>query len=40
MAQRTAAADEINNAAFVQQQRAAFSSAPANSSHTWETYLP
>jgi hypothetical protein len=40
MAQRTAAADEINNAAFVQQQRAVFSSAPANSSHTWDTYLP
>jgi hypothetical protein len=40
MAQRMAAADEINNAAFVQQQRAAYSSAPANSSHTWDTYLP
>ncbi|MEI9979056.1 MAG: hypothetical protein WDN23_08635 [Edaphobacter sp.] len=40
MAQRTAAADEINNAAFVQQQRAVFSSAPANSSSTWATYLP
>ncbi len=40
MAQRTAAADEINNAAFVQQQRATFSSAPANSSQTWDTYLP
>jgi hypothetical protein len=40
MAQRTAAADEINNAAFVQQQRAAYSSAPANSSGTWTTYLP
>jgi hypothetical protein len=40
MAQRTAAADEINNAAFVQQQRASFSSAPANSSQTWDTYLP
>src|SRR5580700_5170371 len=40
MAQRTAAADEINNAAFVQQQRMVFSSAPANSSSTWETYLP
>lgn len=40
MAQRTAAADEINNAAFVQQQRATFSSAPANSSSTWQTYLP
>ena len=40
MAQRTAAADEINNAAFVQQQRATYSSAPANSSSTWQTYLP
>jgi hypothetical protein len=40
MAQRTAAADEINNAAFVQQQRAIFSSAPAHSSSTWQTYLP
>lgn len=40
MAQRTAAADEINNAAFVQQQRAVYSSAPANSSGTWTTYLP
>jgi hypothetical protein len=40
MAQRTAAADEINNAAFVQQQRATYSSAPANSSGTWQTYLP
>ncbi|MGF7183093.1 hypothetical protein [Tunturiibacter psychrotolerans] len=40
MAQRTAAADEINNASFVQQQRATFSSAPANSSQTWQTYLP
>jgi hypothetical protein len=40
MAQRTAAADEINNAALVQQERAVFSSAPANSSHTWDTYLP
>ena len=40
MSQRTAAADEINNAALVQQQRAIFSSAPANSSSTWQTYLP
>jgi hypothetical protein len=40
MAQRTAASDEINNAALVQQQRAVFSSAPANSSSTWQTYLP
>ena len=40
MAQRTAAADEVNNAAFVQQQRATYSSAPANSSGIWQTYLP
>jgi hypothetical protein len=40
MAQRTAASDEINNAAFVQQQRSTYSSAPANSSRTWATYLP
>jgi hypothetical protein len=40
MAARTAAANEINNAAFVQQQRSSFSSAPANSSSTWENYLP
>jgi hypothetical protein len=40
MAQRTAASDEINNAALVQQRRAVFSSAPANSSPTWTTYLP
>ena len=40
MAQRTAASDEINNAAFVQQQRSAYSSAPANGSRTWATYLP
>ena len=40
MAQRTAAADEINNASIIQQQRAVFSSAPANSSSTWQTYLP
>jgi hypothetical protein len=40
MAQRTAAADEINNAAFVQHQRSVFSSAPANSSPTWDNYLP
>jgi len=40
MAQRTAAANEINNAAFVQQQRATYSSAPANSSSTWDNYLP
>ena len=40
MAARTAAANEINNAGLIQQQRASFSSAPANSSSTWENYLP
>jgi hypothetical protein len=40
MAQRTAAANEINNAALIQQQRATYSSAPANGSGTWENYLP
>src|SRR6202021_1980982 len=40
MAQRTAAAEEAKNAAFVQQQRSVFSAAPANSSSTWQTYLP
>ena len=40
MAARTAAANEINNAGLIQQQRASFSSAPANSSSTWQNYLP
>jgi len=40
MAQRAAAANEINNAAAIQQQRAGTPSAPANSSNTWQNYLP
>jgi hypothetical protein len=40
MAQRAAATNEINNAAAIQQQRAAAPSAPANSSNTWQNYLP
>ncbi len=40
MAQRAAAATEINNAAVVQQQRSGNPSAPANSSSTWQNYLP
>lgn len=40
MAQRVAAANEINNAAAIQQQRATTPSAPANSSNTWQNYLP
>jgi len=40
MALRAAAANEINNAAAIQQQRAGTPSAPANSSNTWQNYLP
>jgi hypothetical protein len=40
MAQREAAVTEINNAAAIQQQRASNPSAPANSSNTWDNYLP
>ena len=40
MAQRAAAATEINNAAVIQQQRAGYSSAPANSSAPGRIYLP
>ena len=40
MAQRAAAATEINNAAVIQQQRTSNPSAPANSSATWQNYLP
>jgi hypothetical protein len=40
MAQRAAAAAEINNAAAIQQQRTSYPSAPANSSATWQNYLP
>jgi hypothetical protein len=40
MAQRAAAATEINNASTVQQQRLSNPSDPANSSNTWQNYLP
>jgi len=40
MAQRNAAATAINDAAYVQQQRAVNNMNPNNESHTWQTYLP
>ena len=40
MAQRTAAANDINTWAFVQQQHATNNANPAGSSTTWTTYLP
>jgi hypothetical protein len=40
MAQRNAAATAINDAAYVQQQRAVNNMNPDNESHTWQTYLP
>ncbi len=40
MAQRNAAAAAINDAAFIQQQRAANNVMPANESNTWQTYIP
>jgi hypothetical protein len=40
MQQRNAAAQDLNTAAFVQQQRAANPVNAANESNTWQTYLP
>ena len=40
MAQRNAAATAINDAAYVQQERAVNNMNPNNQSHTWQTYLP
>ena len=40
MAQRNAAATAINDAAYVQQQRAVNNVSPNNQAHTWQTYLP
>jgi len=40
MAQRNAAATAINDAAYVQQQRAVSNVNPNNQAHTWQTYLP
>jgi hypothetical protein len=40
MQQRNAAAQDLNTAAFIQQQRAANPVNAANESNTWQTYLP
>lgn len=40
MQQRNATADDLNTAAFVQQQRSINSTSAANESNTWQTYLP
>jgi hypothetical protein len=40
MQQRNAAAQDLNTAAFVQQQRAANPVNAANESNTWQNYLP
>ena len=40
MQRRNAAAEDLNTAAFVQQQRAVNDVSAANESSTWDTYLP
>jgi hypothetical protein len=40
MERRNAAAQDLNTAAFVQQQRATNDASAANESSTWQTYLP
>jgi hypothetical protein len=40
MQQRNAAAQDLNTAAMVQQQRAANDTSAANESNTWQTYIP
>jgi hypothetical protein len=40
MEKRNAAAEDINNWSFVQQQRSMADAMPAGSSQTWTTYLP
>lgn len=40
MQQRNATADDLNTAAFVQQQRSINSTSAANESNTWQTYIP
>ena len=40
MERRNAAAEDMNTAAFVQQQRAANNVSAANEGSTWQTYLP
>ncbi len=40
MERRNAAVEDLNTAAFVQQQRSANNVSAANESNTWQTYLP
>ena len=40
MERRNAAVEDMNTAAFVQQQRSANDVSAANESNTWQTYLP
>jgi type IV secretion system protein TrbJ len=40
MERRNAAVEDLNTAAFVQQQRAANDTSAANESSTWDSYLP
>jgi type IV secretion system protein TrbJ len=40
MQQRNAAAQDLNSAALVQQQRTMNDTSAANESHTWQTYIP
>ena len=40
MERRNAAVEDLNTAAFVQQQRAANDTSAASESRTWQTYLP
>jgi hypothetical protein len=40
MQQRNAAVEDINTAAFVQQQRSTNNVTAASESNTWQTYLP
>ncbi len=40
MQRRNAAAEDLNTAVFVQQQRSVNDTSAANESSTWDTYLP
>ena len=40
MERRNAAVEDVNTAAFVQQQRSTNDASAANESNTWQTYLP
>ena len=40
MQQRNAAAQDLNTAALVQQQRTVNDTSAANESNTWQTYIP